>query len=114
MQDVIISKEKILDSIVLEGEYEYSAYITIGLNKTTDFYVSLVFTNLNEVSFKKLAELSQLSQALKIESSVIKKENYNISHIVVTRFVANNKLSMTWECLSDNPNFSLEIEKDWH
>ena len=110
MKDPIITHSSIKDRIQLEEKYNFLANLTIGLVKGNDFYVKIEFTNLTLEDYETLLKLSKLQKELKLESELINKEEYNITHIVLTGFSANNMLEMTWECLSDNPNFSLTID----
>ena len=110
MTDPIISQERILDRIILEDNFNYSVYTTIGLTEYNDFYVKLEFNDLDFESYKTVVSLYKLPKALKIYSDIITKENYNITHIAIEKFKTNNNLDMQWECLSDNPGLSLIIE----
>ena len=109
MEDVVVSQQRTLDNIILEKEYKHSVYITIGLIKGGDFRIILEFNDVDIDSLKKLNELFNLSKALEITSDILTKENYNVTHIVVEKFSANNQFKMIWECLSDDPNLSLEL-----
>jgi len=109
MKDPIISQERILDRITLEDNFNYSVYTTIGLTEHNDFYVKLEFNDLDEESYKSVISLYNLPKELKIQSQVITKENYDITHIVVEKFNTNNNYEMMWECLSDRPGPSLII-----
>ncbi len=98
----IISTERIKDKVIIENQ-EFSAYISIGVASTTDFYVKLEFFDLNMTTLPIAAKLCQLPHRLKITSDVIQKEGYNITHIVVTNIHTDSTLAMTWDCLSDDP-----------
>jgi len=75
----------------------------VKIEQTESFNVNLTL-GLDEMQFKKLVELSKLNRRLEFDSEIVKKENYNITHIVVTEFSANNSLNMKWKCLSDDPS----------
>lgn len=109
MKDIVITIDKVLDHVRLEGEMFYSAYITIGLVKGNDFYVKLEFIDLTNNTYRLLHDLFKLPKALKIESNIITKERYNITHIVIEKSNFDSLLNVTWECLSDDPSFSLEL-----
>ena len=92
------------DKVFIEKSNTYKINLTIGLNESGDYYLQLDFNGLNEIEFKKLIELSKLNRRLEFYSDIIKKENYNITHIVITDFSTSNSSTMTWKCLSDDPN----------
>jgi len=75
----------------------------VKIEQTESFNVNLTL-GLDEMQFKKLVELSKLNRRLEFDSEIVKKENYNITHIVVTEFSANNSFNMKWKCLSDDPS----------
>lgn len=103
MKEPVIAYSKVSDTIQLEGVYNFPALVTIGLAEGGDFYLVLEFLDLNINDFKILAHFCKLPRALKINSKLIEKEKYNITHIVITKVTSNNMLQMTWECLSDDP-----------
>ncbi len=70
MNNVIISQPRTIDTILLEDQHKFNAYITIGLEEKNDFYVLIEFANLDSDSFKTVAELSKMTKALKINSEV--------------------------------------------
>ncbi len=109
MKEPVITHERINDEITLEGKYTFNAYITIGLDELGDFYVEIEFKDLSTEKFKILANLSKLPRRLQINSNLINKEQYNITHIVVTSFSANNLLDMQWKCLSDDPSLYADL-----
>ena len=94
--------ERTLDQVVLEGQYKYSAYITVEHNKIENFKIRLEFINLDSESFKNIIRLYTLSKPLRIESRLIAKENLNITHIVLEKFLADTRFAMIWECHSKN------------
>ena len=104
MKEPVITHKRINDDITLEGKYRFNAYLTIGLDELGDFYLEIEFKDLSTEKFKILANLAKLPRRLQINSSLIDKENYKITHIVVTSFTANSLLEMDWKCLSDDPN----------
>lgn len=109
-EPVIVFENK-SDIIQIEDIYKFSVDLTLGLDEGSDFYLLITFKNLTEDEYKTLFNLWQQPNRLKFSSSLIEKENYNISHIVVTKFNSNNLLEMSWECLSDNPDlYNLTIE----
>ena len=112
MKEPVIVQSNIKDKVKLEEKYDYTANITIGLAEGGDFYLIIDFIDLTMEDLKVLAQLSKLPRRLSIQSGLIDKEQYKISHIVVTKFSASSNLTMTWECLSDDPNLydSLIIE----
>lgn len=98
--------QRTLDHIVLEGQYDYYAYITIEGNnednKIENFNIKLEFINLDSATFKNMIRLHTLAKPLRIESNLIAKENFNITHIVLEKFLADTQFAMTWECHSKN------------
>ena len=104
MKEPVIVQANVKDKIRIDDKYDYTANLTIGLAEHGDFYLVIDFTNLTEEHMKNLAKLSVLPRRISIQSDVIDTENYNITHIVVTRFTADNSLAMKWECLSDDPS----------
>lgn len=110
-KEPVIVFESVADIVQIEDIYEYSVNLTLGLSDGNDFYLLIDFKNLNQEDYKILTELWEQPNRLKFSSKLIKKENYNISHIVVTKFNGNNLMEMTWECLSDDPDlYNLVIE----
>lgn len=107
MKDIIISIERALDTITIENENEFSGYITIGIVKGNDFYLKIEFLNLDTAKLQLLNNLFNMPKALKIESKIISKEQFPITHIVVESMNSDSLLNLTWECLSDDPDFSL-------
>jgi hypothetical protein len=99
----VIVFENIKDIVQIEDVYEYSVDLTLGLDEGNDFYLLIKFKDLSENDYKTLVELWKQPNRLKFSSKLIKRENYNITHIVVTEFSGNNMFEMTWECLSDDP-----------
>lgn len=112
MKQSIITINRISDTIQLEGKYNFSAFITIGLRDSNNFYVELEFTKLNQDQIKILGDLYKLEKCLQFSSKVIDAQNYNITHIVVTNISGNNTPEITWKCISDDPkkSHSLIIE----
>jgi len=112
MKDPVITHRKVADKIKLEGQYYFTANVTIGLADGGDFYLEIDFTNLIESDLKILAELSKLQRELKINSDLIEKEKFNISHIIITSFNATRNIEMSWKCLSDDPDLyeSLDVK----
>ncbi|PCJ86423.1 MAG: hypothetical protein COA57_06280 [Flavobacteriales bacterium] len=109
MNEPVITQKKVLDTIQLEGQYNFSVYTTIGLADSGDFYLELEFTNLTVDDFKILAHLRKQQKHLQISSKLIDTEKYNITHIVVTNFTESNMLQITWKCLSDDPNMYSDL-----
>ena len=109
MKGPIISHSKVLDYIQLEDEYNFSTLTTIGLDELGDFYLEIEFLDLKQEQFEILAKLSKQSKEIRINSNLIKREKYNIIHIVVTGFTANSLYEMTWRCLSDEPSTYLNF-----
>lgn len=109
MKEPIIVVTKAPDQIVLEGILHFQCAMTLGLADKGDFYLVIEFNNLTMEELKLLAQLTKLPKALSIKSKVVSDGEYNISHIVITNFSVISTMSMTWECLSDDPNFSLEL-----
>ena len=104
MKEPVIVQTNIKDKIRLEDKYDYNAKLTIGLAEGGDFYLVIDFIELKMEDLKILAQLSKLPKRLSFQSEIIAKEQYNITHIVVTKFTANSNHGMTWECLSDDPS----------
>lgn len=110
-KEPVIVFENVADIVLIEDIYEYSVNTTLGLSDGNDFYLLIAFKDLNHEDYKILTELWQKPNRLKFSSKLIRKENYNISHIVVTKFHGNSLFEMTWECLSDDPDlYNLVIE----
>lgn len=107
MKEIIISVERTLDNITFENEHDFSGYITIGLDSNNDFYVKIEFTDLDLQKIDLLNRLFHLPKALKVTSKIITKEEFPITHIVVEKVNSDSILNVTWECLSDDPDFSL-------
>lgn len=110
MKEPVIVQTNIKDKVRLDDKYDFNATLTLGLAEGGDFYVVIDFSDLTMEDLKILAQLSKLTKSIEISSNLIDKEKYNITHIIVTKFTATSNMTMTWECLSDDPNFSLEIE----
>ncbi|WP_295791990.1 hypothetical protein [Mucilaginibacter sp.] len=108
--DPIITHERVLDNIILEGQYNYSTYTTIGLTKQNDFYIKLDFIGLDSNTITDVASLYELNKELLFSSDLAKEQGYDITHIVTEKFHSNSNYAMTWECLSDKPGPSLIIE----
>lgn len=101
--DSVIVQENVDDIVEIEGS-KFSTKTTIGLAKGGDFYLEIDFQNLNENKFKALAKLTQKNERLAFKSGLVKKESYNITHIILTEFVSDQTLNMHWKCFSDDPN----------
>jgi len=104
MNTPVIAYENVQGNVVLEGEYKYSSNMTIGLSDGGDFYLKIIFRNLDINDFEVLANLGKLQRRLKMESDLIAKEKLNITHIVVTNIQATSAMEIIWECLSDDPS----------
>ena len=104
MKEPVIVQTSVKDKVRLDDKYDYNVLLTIGLADGGDFYLSIEFVDLTIEDFGILVQLGKQTRRLSIQSEIIEKESYNITHIVVTRFTATNNLSMSWECLSDDPN----------
>ena len=104
MKEPVITHLSIPDKIKLENQYEFLGNTTLGLAEGGDFYLKVDFLELTFDNLQILAELSKLPRSLKISSDLISKEGYKITEIVVTRFTSSSNLTMTWECLSDEPS----------
>ena len=104
MKEPVIVQTDIKTNIQLEGQYNFTAKVTLGLADGGDFYLVIEFLDLTMEELKTLAQLSKLPRRLSIKSDLFDKEKYNITHIVVTKFSSNSNLAMSWECLSDDPN----------
>lgn len=109
MRDAIITITDAPDSVILDGVHAFEVLTTIGLVEGGDFQITLQFKNLTEDNFKTLLLLFKEPKALQFHSVLAGKEGYPISHIVVEDMRSEN-LSMTWQCLSDSPDYSLEID----
>ena len=110
-REPVIVFENISDIVQIEDIYKYEANLTLGLSEGNDFYLKIDFKNLNKEDYEILTKLWEQPNRLKFSSKLIEKENYNITHIVVTEFNGNNLLEMSWECLSDDPElYNLIIE----
>ncbi|MBK7883445.1 MAG: hypothetical protein IPJ81_06395 [Chitinophagaceae bacterium] len=104
MKEPVIVQKNIKGKVRLEDKYDYTVNLTIGLAEGGDFYLVIDFIDLTMEGLKIVAQLSKLQRRLSIKSEIIDKEQYNITHIVVTKFSSNSNLAMTWECLSDDPS----------
>jgi hypothetical protein len=107
MEDVIISQERTLDKILIDGEHSFSAYITVGLIKNGHFRIFLDFENLDLETLESLRKLYMPIKAFQIKSELLTREQYNISHIIIEKFRAHPPCSISWECISDDINCSL-------
>jgi len=107
MENVIIAIDRKADTVTIENDCKLSTFITIGLVEGNDFYLKLEFENLEKDDFITLTKLFKAKKALKIESEIIKKEQFNISHIVVEKFNSVGFTNVTYECYSDDPDYSL-------
>ena len=105
MQETVISHPRTLDQVILEGQNNYSAYTTIEPCKTGNFRVKLEFINLDSENLKSILKLFNLSKALRFESGVIANGNFNITHIIIKKFFAGRDFAITWECLSEQPEY---------
>jgi hypothetical protein len=101
--DIIITHNRIPDRVSIEGN-EYSAYITLGLDKHEDYYIKIEFVQLDQYSFKIINKLSIEPRALTFTSNIVEKESYNITHLVVEKMQAAFPYEMAWECSSDDPS----------
>jgi hypothetical protein len=112
MKKPVIVETDVIGKIHLEEKYDYNAKLTIGLAEGGDFYLVINFIDLKMEDLKTLGQLSRLTRRISIKSDIIDRGQYNITHIVVTKFTTSSNLSMTWECLSDDPELysSLIIE----
>ena len=110
-KEPVIVLENVSDKVVIEDIHEYLVDLTLGLADGNDFYLMINFKNLDNENYKILTSLFQQPNRLKFSSKLIEKENYNITHIVVTKFSGNSLNEMTWECLSDDPElYNLILE----
>ena len=104
MKEPVIVQTEMKTNIRLEDQYDFTAKVTLGLADGGDFYLVIEFIDLSIDQLKILVHLSKHPSRLAIKSELIDKEKYNITHIVVTKFSSKSNLSMTWECLSDDPS----------
>jgi hypothetical protein len=104
MKEPVIVQTEVNDKIRLEDKYDFNVRLTIALAEGGDYYLIIYFVDLTMEDFMILEQLSKLSRRLSITSEIIDNQDYNITHIVVTKFTTNNNLSTTWECLSDDPS----------
>ncbi|MFA6151045.1 MAG: hypothetical protein WC716_06985 [Chitinophagaceae bacterium] len=111
--DVVMSIENVWAEVSIEDEHHFQAYLSIGLAPYGDFFVEIKFEDLTMDGMAYLAKLSRLPQRIKIGSSLLQKEGYNFSHIVVEKFSANSVGSLTWEGLSDDPENYKGIHDPW-
>ena len=101
IEDVVITHENVRDSITLDGKDIYSALLTVGLEKGTDFYLKIRFLDLTIAEFKQLAELTKEKRAIPISSPFFTREGFDITQIVIFNFSAKSDYTMSWEALSD-------------
>lgn len=108
-EPVIVYEDK-PDIAYIDDNLQLPINITIGLSDGEDFYLKISFKNLTTPQYVRLLEIANRPKEIKFTSDLILKENYNITHIVITHYISTSNLEMNWECLSDDPNFSLIIE----
>ena len=104
MKEPIIIKTEVITKIRLEEKYDFKVKMTIGLAESGDFFLIIDFLDLDMDDIKTLTYLGKLQRRLSIRSEVMDQEQYNITHIVVTKILSGSNLKMTWECLSDDPS----------
>ncbi len=109
-EDIVISVDREKDKVIIENGQEYDAYTTIGHRMRGDFYLKLEFAKLHEKTFGDLSKWSLEPRELAINSAVIKKNGYDITHIIVEKFQTNSNYELIWECISDKPGMSLIIK----
>jgi len=95
--------EYIKDRIIIEDKDSYDVYLTLGLDELTDFYLEIEFQSIDAVDYKKLMEYWNQLNRLKFSSTLIKREDIKITHIVVTEISTDNRGKFIWKCLSDDP-----------
>jgi len=103
MKEPVIVQKNVKDQIRLENQYDFNTILTIGLVEFGDFYLTIEFSELTMEDFKTLAKLNKSARRISIKSNIIDREGYNITHIVIKSFTADNNFSVTWECFSDDP-----------
>src|SRR5687768_5433687 len=106
MQETIISQQRTLGKVTLEGRNRYFAYITAEPCKTGKFRIKLEFTNLDADGVTGLFRLFNLSRPLRFKSDVLERRDFNIANITINKFFADSKFAITWECFSSQSNFS--------
>lgn len=104
MKESIIVQTDIKDKIRLENKFDFNAKLTVGLAEGGDFFLIINFVDLKTEEFEIVARLSREPRRLSIKSDLIDKEQYRITHIVITKFSSNSQFAMTWDCLSDDPS----------
>ena len=109
MKEPVIVQHNVRDRIQLDDKYDFTVKLTIGLAEHGDFYLTIDFLDLKMNDMQTLNQLTKLQRLISIKCETIKNENYKISHVVVTNFSATSNLSMTWECLSDDPDLYNDI-----
>jgi len=107
-RDIVFSIINESDSILLDEQYKFEVIISVGIERSRDYYLKLEFNNQPQEKLLLLASLSKQAKAFKLQSELLIKEGYNIKQIVVTNFTISSEGYIIWECLSDE-EFSLEL-----
>jgi hypothetical protein len=102
MNDFVTSHEKISDKIKIDNTYNYSVLTTLGIAKCGDYYIKLEFIDLSDDDIDDLIHLSRIPFCLKFSSELVKKLDYNITHIIVKEYSISKVGVVYWHCLSDN------------
>ena len=99
------------DQVIIEDRHSFKTLTSVKLSDKGDYAITLKFQNLNTPQMEVLAQLWRAEKALKLNSEILATNNLDISHIVVEKMDANNAMAMTWECLSDDHNETLDSDK---
>src|SRR5579871_728420 len=101
IEDVIITHENITESVTLDNKETFNVRLTVGLKKSSDFYIKLDFLQLTDSEFKQLVEFTKLERAIPISSPFFTKQGFDITQIVIYNFSAKSDYTMLWETTSD-------------
>lgn len=110
MKESVIVHEKVKDRITFNNEYSFVISLTIGLTAQNDYILYIDFHNQSKEDQKHLIKLSKSVGTITIDSDFLKKEGYNISHLVIEKFTMDSMGSIKWICLSDDIGYKLEIQ----
>ncbi|RYZ25026.1 MAG: hypothetical protein EOP49_45180, partial [Sphingobacteriales bacterium] len=85
MKETITVIPDIPDRVELDGRYHFNCRVTIGIDDRQDFYLRMVFNDLNLQELRIVTQLGKLSRPVPIWSPVLSDERYNISEITIMR-----------------------------
>ncbi len=88
------------DIVTFSGKHTFKVLITVGLAEFGDFYIKIVFNNLNETELLLLRDIYK-EFVVEFTSDLIKNEKYPVTHIIVTEATFDSNGSVIFEGLSD-------------